>query len=174
MKHAFVFVSVFLLFACKEAQLNDLHEFVASVKSKTYSIEGDLPKLREVEALAYINTEGKKPFSDVEIRKAIPKKRAAERCLLPYLKRKKQPLEAYCIDVLIMRGTLFVNHRLWGLIQVKNREIKTVKVGDYLGLNQGRIIKITKTEVELSELIQDENGCWQKKITQIRLQLKAD
>jgi type IV pilus assembly protein PilP len=46
-------------------------------------------------------------------------------------------------------------------------------VGDYLGQNYGRILRITETEVALREIVQDAAGEWIERNTSLQLQEKG-
>jgi type IV pilus assembly protein PilP len=48
-----------------------------------------------------------------------------------------------------------------------------VKVGDYMGQNYGRITKITETEIDLREIVQDAAGEWIERTSTLQLQEKA-
>jgi type IV pilus assembly protein PilP len=48
-----------------------------------------------------------------------------------------------------------------------------VKVGDYLGQNYGKIMKITETDVTLREIVQDAAGEWTERTGSLQLQENA-
>ena len=48
-----------------------------------------------------------------------------------------------------------------------------VKVGDYMGQNYGRIVKIGETELSLREVVQDAAGEWTERISTLQLQEKS-
>lgn len=85
------------------------------------------------------------------------------------LKRRKEPLEAYPLDAMKMVGTVVRQGRSHGLIKVQGL-LNYVKVGDYLGENFGRITKITETEIELREIVQDASGEWIERTSTLQLQ----
>ena len=41
------------------------------------------------------------------------------------------------------------------LIQTPDRQIERVQVGNYLGMNQGRVVKISPTQIDLVEIVPD-------------------
>lgn len=74
----------------------------------------------------------------------------------PNMLRAKQPLEQFMLETLQMKGTLQVgNGRRVALIKMPDGHLEQVKLGDYLGLNQGKIVEITETQIDLVELIAD-------------------
>ncbi|WP_084605301.1 pilus assembly protein PilP [Psychromonas aquimarina] len=160
----------FPLLSCVEADVNDLSAFVVEAKSKVYPINDKVPALKKIEALEFTQEKGRNPFVEPKAEVAAPTKNAPKSCPQPNFKRKKQALEMYSLGNLVMRGTLFMNDELWALVQVSGGEIHKVRPGYYLGLNHGKVLKITKNEIELLELASDRDGCWQERITQITLQ----
>ncbi|WP_367109705.1 pilus assembly protein PilP [uncultured Psychrobacter sp.] len=74
----------------------------------------------------------------------------------PDITRTKQPLEQYEIAQLTFRGMVISPEgRQYGLIQRPDGSVTSVKVGDYLGLNDGRIVEITPTQINLIEIVPD-------------------
>jgi type IV pilus assembly protein PilP len=58
------------------------------------------------------------------------------------------------------------------LLKVDNL-LYQVKVGDYLGQNYGKIIKITETDISLREIVQDAAGEWIERAGSLQLQEKT-
>ncbi|WP_413700694.1 pilus assembly protein PilP [Psychromonas sp. KJ10-10] len=160
----------FCLFSCVEVKTDDLTQFVIDAKAKVYPINDKMPVLKKIDALPYTGNDGRNPFSDPKAEVVAPVKNAPKSCPQPNFKRKKQALEMYSLDNLLMRGTLLVDEELWALVQTSGGEIHKVKSGYYLGLNHGKVLEITKTKIELLELASDRDGCWQERITQITLE----
>jgi len=158
------------LFACIEADVEDLTTFVAEAKSRTYPINDKVPTLKKIDALAFTQDSARNPFSEPQAEIVMPVVNAPKSCPQPNFERRKQALEMYSLDNLIMRGTLNVDDDTWGLVQVSGGELHRVRIGYYLGLNHGKVLKVTKNEIELLELAADMDGCWQERFTQIALQ----
>lgn len=85
------------------------------------------------------------------------------------LNRRKQPLEAFPLDVMSMVGSLTRQGQLVALVKVDNL-LYQVKVGSYLGQNYGRVLDITETEVALREIVQDAAGEWIERTSGLQLQ----
>jgi type IV pilus assembly protein PilP len=58
------------------------------------------------------------------------------------------------------------------LLQV-DRLLYSVKVGDYIGQNYGRVVAITETELTLREVVQDAAGEWVERMGALPLQEKT-
>lgn len=85
--------------------------------------------------------------------------------------RKKELLEGYGLDKLQYVGSLNRRGEWLALIQVDNR-IYTVKNGNYLGTDYGRVTNITPDKVTLEETIQDTEGEWVHRTAEITLASK--
>ena len=73
----------------------------------------------------------------------------------PDTERRKEELEAYSLDTLRMVGTLTNAKGLWGLIKAKDGTIHRVQVGNHMGQNYGKIIRILEDKIELMEIVPD-------------------
>jgi len=158
------------LFSCVEVKIDDLDEFVVKTKAQIYPINDKVPALKKIEPIVFTQEDGRNPFSEPKAEVVAATKNAPKSCPQPDFERTKEPLEMYSLDNLIMRGTLDIDDELWALVQVSGGELHKVKPGYYLGLNHGKVLKVSKNEVELLELASDKDGCWQERITQITLQ----
>ncbi|MES3015910.1 MAG: pilus assembly protein PilP [Pseudomonadota bacterium] len=85
------------------------------------------------------------------------------------MNRRKEPLEAYPLDSVSMVGSVARANRPFALLKIDNL-LYQVKVGDYVGQNYGKIVKITETEVTVREVIQDAAGEWIERPTSLQLQ----
>jgi len=74
----------------------------------------------------------------------------------PDINRTKEPLEQYELSQLVFRGLVVSPEgQRYALIQRPDGSVASVKVGDYLGLNDGRIVEITPTQINLIEIVPD-------------------
>ncbi|MEC5209278.1 type IV pilus assembly protein PilP [Psychrobacter sp. PL15] len=74
----------------------------------------------------------------------------------PDITRTKEPLEQYQLSQLTFRGMLISPEgQQYALVQRPDGSVASVKVGDYLGLNDGRIVEVTSTQINLIEIVPD-------------------
>jgi type IV pilus assembly protein PilP len=85
------------------------------------------------------------------------------------LNRRKEPLEAFPLDAARMVGSVNRKGSPYALVKVDSL-LYQVKVGDYLGQNYGKIMKITETEISLREIVQDASGEWIERPAALQLQ----
>jgi len=92
--------------------------------------------------------------------------------IAPELTRRKEALEAFPLDSMAMVGSLNRNGQPVALISV-DKLLYQVKVGNYLGLNYGKITRITETELALREIVQDAAGEWIERVATLQLQERS-
>lgn len=74
----------------------------------------------------------------------------------PNLSRQLQPLESYAIESLNMKGSMrSQSGQIVALIQTPDGEIERIQRGSYMGVNHGRVVHITPTQIDLVEIIPD-------------------
>ncbi len=85
------------------------------------------------------------------------------------LNRRREPLEAYELETMAMAGTLLRQGRAVALVSV-DRMLYQVRVGDYMGQNNGRVVKIEEGKIELREVVQDASGEWVERAASLQTQ----
>lgn len=113
------------------------------------------------------------PFSNQKLSVAIKQEAKQPNSLLAAeMNRRKEPLEAYPLDSMSMVGSVNKQGQPYALLRVDNL-LYQVKVGDYLGQNYGRIMKIAETEIVLRELVMDSGGEMIERPATLQLQERA-
>jgi type IV pilus assembly protein PilP len=87
----------------------------------------------------------------------------------PDQNRRREALESFPLDTIRLVGHLTNGGQQFALLQV-GTAVHQVKVGNYVGTNFGRVIKITETEVLVREWVQDGSGDWSERDNSLRLQ----
>lgn len=74
----------------------------------------------------------------------------------PDTKRIKEPLEEFELPQLVYKGIIISSTgEKIGLIEAPSGKLYTVRVGNYMGKNYGRIVQITPTKINLIEIVPD-------------------
>jgi len=144
--------------------MSDLEAYVAEIKARPGGRIEPLPEIKAYETFAYEPGDARSPFT--------PDSPAASRAddgVRPDADRRREFLEGFPLDTLRMVGTLHLGGRLYGLVQTSDRLIHRVVVGNYLGQNDGRIISITDSAVQLLEIIPDGLGGYTERAASIGL-----
>ena len=92
--------------------------------------------------------------------------------ITPELSRRKEALESFPLDSMAMVGSLARSGQPVALISV-DKLLYQARVGNYLGLNYGRITRISETELALREIVQDAAGEWIERVATLQLQERS-
>jgi len=121
----------------------------------------------------YAAAEKVEPFSSQKLSLALKQVAQQSNALLSAEQnRRKEALEAYPLDDMRMVGSLNKHGQPYALVRV-NDLLYQVKVGDHLGQNNGKVTKISETEITLREVVQDDTGEGIERTTTLQLQEKA-
>ena len=161
-----------LLSACSAEQQELAQWTDQQRKDVKPSVQPILPP-KKFNPQAYLAADAVDPFSSQKLSVAIKQEvRQSNSLLSAEINRRPEPLEAYPLDSVSMVGSVTKQSKPFALLKVDSL-LYQVKLGDYLGQNYGKIIKITETDVSLREIVQDASGEWTERISSIQLQEKA-
>ena len=159
------------LSACVSKDISDLEVKVEDIMSRPGGLIEPLPEIKPYEAYAYQSSVGaRNPFKlfyiikPVEIDdEALVDDGLTEEMEREIRNRNREELEQFELDSLRMVGTIDDENNNWGIILDPNGIVHRVKVGNYVGLNIGKIINIYEDRVELREIVQDSDGRWEER-----------
>ncbi len=143
-----------VLTGCSQS-VDDLYAYIDQAKSAHIGSVKPIPQFKPYESFTYSATELRDPF---EAAVDIEEEEDKDDLLSPDKTRPRQPLESFPLDTLRMVGVLEQGSNLWGLIEDPKQVVHRVKVGNYLGQNEGAITGITEGEIYLVEIIPDGLG----------------
>jgi type IV pilus assembly protein PilP len=161
-----------LLTACSGEQ-QELSEWIVQQRDEVKpSVQPILPP-KKFNPQPYLAAEAVEPFSSQKLTVAIKQEaRQPSSLMASEFNRRPEPLEAFPLDSVTMVGTLIKHSTPFALLRV-DKLLYQVKLGDYLGQNYGKIVKITETDMSIREVVQDGSGEWTERISSIQLQEKA-
>ena len=152
------------LAACSSNNTEDLRSYVEAVKSRQHARIDPLPEFAPFETHLYQASGDRDPFSSPTYSAPdSPVTEPTRTGIRPDRTRPREPLESEPLDSLRMVGTLKRQNNSWALVRMSDSTIPRVKPGNYLGQNHGRIIQITESEVELTEIVPDGLGGWMER-----------
>ncbi len=161
--------SAAVLSACGQ-QHEDLRAWMAQQRANMH------PRIKPIEPpkpfipAAYNPAAGTDPFSAVKLEVGVRQEvQQLNPLLQAELARPKQPLEAYSLDQIQMVGSVKVAGKQYALLKAGNL-LYRAHVGEYAGQHFGKITKITDSEVDLRELVQDATGDWVEHPATLQLQ----
>lgn len=169
--------AVAALSACGGSEQEEIQQWMAEQRTLTRPKVQPIPEPKTFAPQAYTEDTKVEPFSAVKLTQAL--KRDAQQSasqsaalVAPELARRKEPLEAYPLDAMVMVGSLLKQGQPVALVRVDNL-LYQVRPGNYLGQNYGRIMKVGETELTLRELVQDAAGEWIERTATLQLQEKS-
>ncbi|WP_371927285.1 pilus assembly protein PilP [Methylomonas subterranea] len=152
-----------LMTACGGDDVSDLTKFINEVKARPKETIAPLPEKKIVESFVFKPEGLRDPFRPAE--KSTDSgglDLSGVSGIRPDTDRRKEELEAFSLDTLRMMGTLKSERGLWGLIKAKDGTIHSVQVGNHMGQNYGKIIRILEDKIELMEIVPDKPGTWRE------------
>jgi type IV pilus assembly protein PilP len=152
------------LAACSGNNTEDLRSYVEAVKSRQHARIEPLPEFAPFETHLYQASGERDPFTPPVY--SAPKSQVAKTSgggIAPDFNRAREPLEAEPLDSLRMVGTLERQSNSWALVRMSDSTIHRVKPGNFMGQNHGKIVQITESELELTEIVPDGLGGWMER-----------
>jgi type IV pilus assembly protein PilP len=139
------------LSACS-SDMDELQHKIDEAKKRPGGHVEQLPEIKPYETYAYDASSVRSPF--------IPGAPAAatNAGLRPDSRRNREFLEQFSLDTLKMVGTLDLGGHNYGLVQTQDGLVHRVLPGNYLGQNDGRILSITGSKINLNEIVPDGVG----------------
>lgn len=150
---AFIIVG---LSACTDESTTDLSAYIADVQTRQKGRIAPLPTPQKFKIFTYNDSTTRNPFEPTVEIQALDTNNG----LKPDMARDRDVLEQYALGSLKMMGSLEKNGRLWALVRSSDGTLYRTTVGKHLGKNNGRILKITESQIELQEIVPDGLGGW--------------
>ena len=161
-----------LLGACS-ADHDELRQWMEQQRREVKPNVTPLQAPKKFDPQPYNSAQAVDPFSTQKLTVALKQEARQPNSLLSAeLNRRKEPLEAYPLDSMSMVGSVNKLGQPFALLRV-DALLYQVKVGDYLGQNYGKILRIAETEVALREIVQDAAGEWIERPATLQLQERA-
>ena len=171
-----LFVVALLVSACMGSEDDDLVQWMSEQKAQTKPNVVPISEPKKFKPESYTQVSAVEPFSREKLTQALRRDSsqvASNGALVaPELARRKEPLEAFPLDSMALVGSLVRAGQPVALVKV-DALLYQVRPGNYLGQNYGRVTKISETEVNLREIVQDAVGEWIERTATLQLQEKS-
>jgi len=151
--------SLIWLVGCSDSGHKDLQIFMEQARNKPVGEIEPLPTFQPYVTFKYSAVALRSPFDppmQVLAQETIPGKSAVK----PDESRKREYLEGFNFASLSMVGSLKKDNDIWALVNDGTGGIHRVKVGNYLGKNHGKIVSVTPSQVDITEIVPDGKGAW--------------
>jgi type IV pilus assembly protein PilP len=166
-------IAAALLAACAPSGEDELRQWMQAERDAISPSTVPIPEPVRFEPKAYTVAHLPDPFSSEKLASVLrgvqgpPALR--DTLVQPEFNRRKEPLEAYPLGAMAMVGSMERQGERVALVKVDNL-LYQVRVGQHLGQNFGKVVRITETEVQLREIVQDAAGDWVEQSTSLQLQ----
>jgi len=164
-------VSLALLAGCSEDDFSDLNQYIAEVKVRPKGTIKPLPEIKVVNPFIFKPEDLRDPFKPIKPVEVADEGTGTSTGggIKPDMSRRKEELEAFPIETLKMIGTVNMKSNLWALVKSADKTVYRVRVGNYMGQNYGKIIRISPDKIELMEIVPDKPGTWREQQLSILL-----
>lgn len=158
--HWFLMVVVLMgLSGCgSDSDFSDLDAYMNEVRLRPPGKIEPTPTFRSYQAFTYNAESLRSPFLP-PVRVDLAGRQHGSRNVKPDPNRVKQYLEGFNIEQFEMVGTIANASGSFALLRGAGG-VHRLKVGDYLGRNDGRIMAISASQVDVVEIVPDGEGAW--------------
>lgn len=160
------------LTACADSEQEELRRWMVEQRAQVKPRVPPITEPKKFTPQAYTEGAAFEPFNLLKLTQALRRESnqpSTSELIAPELARRKEALEAFPLDAMAMVGSMNRKGEPVALIRV-DKLLYKVRVGEYLGLNYGRITRINETEVALREIVQDAAGEWIERVATLQLQ----
>ena len=163
-----LFSSLILLTGCNNTSIDDLDEYFAEERAKP---SAPIPPIPEVKPyLRYVYPEHEKdPFDISMLAPETDVKTIVDSGIEIDTTRVPEFLEGFPLDSLKMVGTVEKEKTLWALIKILDGAVQSVKAGNYMGQNYGKIISVSDIGLEMKETVPNGLGGYEERQMKIGL-----
>lgn len=164
-----------LLAACSASNEAEIRQWMADVRQGMKPTTEPVPPPKEFTPYAYDSRGMVDPFDSQKVVMAVARQqqaRAGSSSVRPDLDRRRETLEGFSLDQVRMVGMMRQSGTNVALVET-NGATHLVRVGNYVGQNFGLVTRISETEVQLKEIVQDAAGEWVERPAKLELQESA-
>lgn len=158
-----------LLAACGDGGTQEVRQWMDETRRQTRVVVPKLTEPKKFTPFTYAGKSATDPYSPAKFVNAMATPAASGNRFQPNMDRRREPLESFPLDNLKMVGTLRKQGASFALVQAEHTVFQA-RVGNYVGQNYGQITKITDSEIELKETVQDAAGEWVERTAKLELQ----
>jgi len=168
MKSAVVIIFATLTLAgCGGEEFQDLRNFVRDSGADMRGKVPPPPEISPYESFTYDNSTAiSDPFKP---RKVDIKFTNHSGLNQPNLDRPREELEEFPIESLKMVGYLQRSNVGYAVIRSSDGKLHRIKAGNYVGMNFGKVISVTDSEIKIKEMVQDSAGDWSERESTLQL-----
>lgn len=159
--------SVLMLSGCNGG-IDDLDEYFMVERGKPATPLAPIPEVKPY--LRYVYPEHEKdPFDTAMLAPNTVREEIVDNGINIDTTRVPEFLEGFPLDSLRMVGTVKKDNTLWALVRIPEGAVQTVKPGNYLGQNYGKIVEISEVKMDMLETVSNGLGGFKEREISIAL-----
>lgn len=159
--------SVLMLSGCNGGT-EDLDEYFMVEQGKPATPLAPIPEVKPY--LRYVYPEHEKdPFDAAMLAPNTVREEIVDNGINVDTTRVPEFLEGFPLDSLRMVGTVEQENTLWALVKIPEGAVQTVKPGNYLGQNYGKIVGISEVKMDMLETVSNGLGGFKEREISIAL-----
>jgi type IV pilus assembly protein PilP len=159
-----------LLVGCSDSNVREVRTWMDEVKKDTKVSIKPLQEPKDFIPFAYGEKEAVDPFSPNKLLAELAREGAAtNNPFKPDTERRKELMEGFPLDTMVMVGTMEKNRVNYALLQI-DKTLYQVKTGQRIGQNFGVVTQVGEQEVAIREVVQDAGGEWVERMSKLELQ----
>ncbi|TFV99579.1 pilus assembly protein PilP [Oxalobacteraceae bacterium OM1] len=163
-------LAALVLTACGDGGVQEVKQWMDETKRVTPVTVQKIAEPKKFTPFSYTMKSEVDPFSPIKLSIALAKLQTGTgNGIRPDMERRKEPLESYPLDTIKMVGTLEKPGLTYALLQA-DKAVFQAKVGNHVGQNFGRIVKISESDVQIKEIVRDAAGEWVEREAKLELQ----
>lgn len=163
------------LAGCTASNEQEIQAWMTEVRAQMKPTTQPVPEPKEFSPFAYDGRTLVDPFDPQKVVMAVARQtqaRASASNIKPDLERRRETLEGFPLDQVRMVGMMRQSGSNVALVETSGTT-HLVRVGNYVGQNFGLVTRISETEVQLKEIVQDAAGEWVERPAKLELQEAA-
>jgi type IV pilus assembly protein PilP len=160
------------LSGCDWSSQTEIQQWMNETRQNLKPNVQPVPEPKDFTPQAYDSKAQVDPFDGQKIVMAVARQqqaRASASNIKPDLDRRRETLEGFPLDQVRMVGMMRQSGSNVALLE-SNGSTHMVRVGNYVGQNFGLITRISETELQLKEIVQDAAGEWVERPARLELQ----
>jgi len=174
-RHLLLVMTAAAITGCAPSNETELRQWMAEVRQQVRPVSQPVPEPKEFTPYSYESRMLVDPFDAQKVVMAVARQqqvRATASSIRPDLERRRETLEGFPLDQIKMVGTMRQKSVNVALLE-SGGATHMVRVGNYVGQNFGLVTRISETEVQIKEIVQDAAGEWVERPAKLELQEAA-
>lgn len=163
-----IVVAALSLMACKANQA-PLDDYITHLERQAHKDVAALTPLVEVNLRDYQAHQLREPFALPQAVITSTRSQSKKDCWQPNQMKTGGELERYPLAKLRLKGVMSRNKSMSALVQTPAGKVVKVSTGQPIGVNRGKVTRVTAEYVQIIEPLPDGLGCWNQRNVKLAL-----